>query len=123
MSFIQRISKTVATIADGSATDFTAAFTGKIVAVEYVKDTYDNGVDFTITVENSGENVWVESDVNASTVRRPRAATHSTAGVAALYAAAGTAVLEQIAVANSRLKIVLAQGGNVKSGTFHVVVE
>lgn len=43
-------------------------------------------------------------------------------GVAALYAAAGTAVNDGIAVAKDRIKIVVAQGGNVKSGAFHVVV-
>jgi hypothetical protein len=53
----------------------------------------------------------------------PRQATHSTAGAAALYAAAGTAVNDKIALANDRIKIVIASGGNTKTGVFHFVIE
>jgi hypothetical protein len=90
--------------------------------IEYVKTDYANGVDFTITGEATGINLWTESDVNASAVRAPRQATHSQVGVAALYAAAGTAVADKVALANDRVKIVLAQGGNAKVGVFHILV-
>lgn len=123
MSFIRKVSKTVATDAAGDATAYSDVFTGRISQIRYVKDSYDNGVDFTITVDGTGENVWVESNVNASATRAPRQATHDTVGAASLYAAAGEPVEDKIAVAHDRLKIVIAQGGNVKSGTFHVLVE
>jgi TPP-dependent pyruvate/acetoin dehydrogenase alpha subunit len=54
--------------------------------------------------------------------RYPRQATHSKVGVASLYAAAGTAVQARVALANDRIKIVLAQGGATKTGTFHFLV-
>lgn len=120
---MRRLKLTVTTAADGSATAFTPRTSGKVHSIHYVKTDYANGVDFAITAEATGENIWTESDVNASAVRYPRAATHSQAGAAALYAAGGTGVLAPVAVANDRIKIVLAQGGNVKVGTFHILMD
>jgi hypothetical protein len=112
----------VTTAADGTATAYMPRLSGKIHSVHYIKTDYADGVDFTITSEATGESIWAESNVNASTVRYPRAATHSQAGAAALYAAGGVGVLDKIGIANDRIKIVLAQGGANKSGTFHVVL-
>lgn len=124
MSHAQRLVVAVTTIADGSATAYSEGpVTGKISQIRYVKTDFDNGSTFTITSEATGETIWAESGVNASATRAPRQATHSTAGVAALYAAAGTAVNDKIALANDRIKIVIAAGGNVKTGTFHFVIE
>lgn len=120
---IKRMAVAITTDASGDGTGYTPVFSGQISQVRYVKTDYDNGVDFTITLEATGETVWAEENVNASATRAPRQATHSTAGVAALYAAGGTAVQDKIVAAADRVKIVVAQGGNVKSGTFHVTVE
>lgn len=109
----------------GNATAFTPVVTGEIRQIVYIQDPtipYSAGVDFTITVEATAENVWTEADVNASTVRAPRIATHSVAGAALLYAAGGTPVGDRIAVSKSRIKIAIAQGGAAKSGFFAVVV-
>ena len=51
-----------------------------------------------------------------------RQATHAPDGSAALYAAAGEAVLGDIVLANERVKIVVASGGNTKTGQFVIVV-
>lgn len=124
MSHAQRLVVAVTTIADGSATAYSEGpVTGKISQIRYVKTDFDNGSTFTITSEATGETIWAESGVNASATRAPRQATHSTSGVAALYAGGGTAVNDKIALANDRIKIVIAAGGNVKSGVFHVVLE
>lgn len=123
MSFIQRFEVAVTTIADGSATAYTPNFTGKLSHIRYVKTDYAAGVDFTITSEATGETIWTQADVNASATVAPRQATHSTAGVAALYAGGGSAVLEPICLAKDRIKIVIAQGGDTKTGKFHFVVE
>jgi hypothetical protein len=123
MSYAQRHTVALTTAADGSATGYTPVVTGKISAIHYLKTDFDNGVDFTVTSEATGQGIWAELDVNASAVRAPRQATHSTAGVASLYAAAGTAVQDKIAVAEDRIKIVIAQGGDTKSGTVIVVLE
>lgn len=34
----------------------------------------------------------------------------------------GTAVQDKIAIVNDRIKIVIASGGNAKSGTFHFIL-
>jgi hypothetical protein len=119
---MKRYKVTVTTAADGTVTAYSPRLSGEIHQIEYVKTDYANGVDFAITGEATGINLWTEADVNASAVRAPRQATHSQVGVASLYAAAGTAVQARVALANDRVKIVLAQGGNVKTGTFHVLV-
>ena len=120
---VRRQTVTVVSIADGSATAYSPRISGKLCSISYVKTDYDNGVGFTITAETSGETLWTEAAVNASATRYPRGPTHSTAGVAALYVAAGTAVFDKIALASDRVKIVLATAGNVKTGTFHIVVD
>lgn len=123
MSYARREVVTATTIADGSATAYSPVVTGKISQIRYVKTDFAAGVDFTITSEATGETIWAELDVNADATRAPRQATHSTAGVAALYAAAGTAVFDKIALANDRVKIVIANGGDTKTGTFHIILE
>ena len=120
---IQRLVVPVTTAADGSATAYSPVVSGRIETIRYVKNDFDNGVDFTITAEATGETIWTQADVNASATVAPRQATHSTAGAAALYAGGGTAVLEPICLAKDRIKIVIAQGGDTKTGTFHFVVE
>lgn len=124
MSFVRSESVTVTTIADGSATAYTSEnYNGRIVKVIYTKDDYDDGVDFTITTETTGQNVWVESDVNASAAVLPREATHDTVGAASLYAAAGEAVEDYIRMVDERLQIVIGSGGNVTNGAFRLIVE
>jgi hypothetical protein len=126
MSFIQRFAIAVTTAADGSFTGYSDRITGRVLSVRYVKPVsggFDDGSTITITAEATGETIWGEANVNASTTRAPRAATHSTAGAASLYAAAGQAVTDKIALANDRVKVVIASGGNVKAGTFYVTVE
>lgn len=123
---MRRFKLTPTTAADGTATAFSPRFSGKVHSIQYVKDVangYAAGVDFTITAEATGETIWTQVDVNASAAVYPRAATHSQAGVAALYAAGGAGVLAPIAMANDRIKIALAQGGAAKIGVFHVLVD
>lgn len=117
---VQTQNVAVTSDASGDATVYSTQVNGLLDRIEYVKTDFDNGVDFTITLENTGEGLWTESNVNASTVRAPRQAVHTVLGAAALYAAGGVAVLDRIAV-NGRVKIVIAQGGNAKTGTFRIV--
>lgn len=123
MSYAKRVVVPVTTAADGSATAYSEVVTGKLSQIRYVKTDFDNGSTFTITSEATGETLWAETGVNASATRATRQATHTTAGVASLYAAAGLAVNDKIALADDRIKIVIAAGGNVKSGAFHFVLE
>lgn len=119
----RRFSVPVTTDASGDATAYSPYLSGKICSIHYVKTDFADGVDFTITADATGEGLWTESNVNASASRYPRAPTHSQAGVASLYAAGGTAVQDAIRLSRDRVKIVVAQGGNAKSGAFTIVVE
>lgn len=123
MSFVQRLVVAVTTAADGSATAYTDPVAyGLLSQIRYLKTDFADGSTMTVTMETTGEAIWSESSVNASATRAPRQATHSVAGAASLYAAAGTAVNDKIAIANDRIKIVIANGGNAKSGTFHFLL-
>lgn len=122
---MKRFTLEITTAANGSATARTPRLSGEIHQIEYVKDgvsPFDDGVDFTVTGLKSGISILTESNVNASAVRAPRQPTHSQAGVAALYAPGGTAVQARVAVASDQVQIVIAQGGNAKKGTFHILV-
>lgn len=110
------------TDASGDATGYTEAVNGPIHTVRYVKGDFADGVDFTVTLERTGEAVWSESDVNASATRAPRQATHGVDGSASLYAATGEPVEALIVAANDRIKVVVASGGDTKSGTVHFIV-
>lgn len=123
MSFAQRITVSVTTDSSGDATAYSAVVPyGLLSQVRYNKTDFANGSTFTITSEATGETLWAESAVNASATRAPRQATHSTAGAAALYAAGGAAVLDKIAIVNDRIKIVVASGGDTKTGSFVFVI-
>jgi hypothetical protein len=122
---MKRFKVTVTTAADGTATFYTPRLSGEVHQIEYAKDgtnPFANGVDFTITGEATGISLWAQNDVNASAVVAPRQPTHSPAGAASLYAAGGTGVLSRIGLGNDRVKIAIAQGGNAKVGTFHILV-
>lgn len=120
--YVERYAVSLTTDASGDCVAYSPVVTGKISQIRYVKTDFDNGVDFTVTSEATGETIWAQNDVNASVTIAPRQATHSTAGAASLYAAGGTAVTDKIALAKDRVKIVVAQGGNVKTGTIHIVL-
>jgi hypothetical protein len=120
--YIERHVVTIETDDQGAGVGYTPVVTGFIRAIRYVKDDYADGVDFTITTEESGQAVLVTSASNASETFQPRAATVGITNAAALYAAGGTAISDLIPVAAERVKIEVAQGGDTKSGTFHVYI-
>jgi hypothetical protein len=112
--------QTVTVVSDGAqvGTGYTSYVSGYVESIQYVKTDYTDGVDFTITAEATGETIWAELNVNAAATKYPRASTHSTAGVAALYAGGGTAVNDRIALGRDRVKIAIAQAGVTKTGAF-----
>lgn len=127
MSYAERHSVTVTTAADGTATAYTNAhLTGRVVTVVYTADgsaPYDNTVDATITGEQSGVTIFVKANITASFTHSPRQATHlNTDASALLYAAGGATVGGDVFVANERIKIVLAQGGDTKTGLWKFIV-
>ncbi len=109
--------------ASGDAEVYTAPIFGHLVSIRYVKTDFANGVDFVVTAETTGETIWSEEAVDAAATRYPRAATHTVAGVASLYAAAGTAVNGRIALGGDRIKVVVADGGNATTGALHFTID
>lgn len=117
---------TVTTAADGTATAFSAnPYNGFLHAINYVIDgtnPYSNSVVITVTGETSGLTLWAQTlATNASVQLFPRAAVHSIAGVASLYAAT-FAVSDKIALSGERIKVTISAGGNAKLGSFRFVV-
>jgi hypothetical protein len=110
---------------NGDATVYSPYLSGELISFRYIKDDFaGDDLAFTITSEASGETLWAEEDVTASATRYPRAATHTTAGAAALRAAdTGEPVLARIALAADRIKFVIAGAGDETSGTFHVTID
>lgn len=120
---IRRFTIPITVNSDGDAEVYSQVIRGKLVSIRYVKTDFADGVDFVLTGETSGLTIWSEEAVNASATRYPRAPTHSTAGVAALYASGGAAVNDMIALSDERIKIVVADGGDTKTGTLHIVID
>lgn len=117
-----RITIALTTDSSGDVTGYSEAINGLVSHLIYTKDDFADGVDFAITGEESGTNIWTESNVNAAKTVAPRQATHSEAGVASLYASAGEPVEDHIVIANERIKVVIAQGGNVTNGTISIIL-
>lgn len=120
---MKRYKVAVTVDAAGAATAYTPRLSGELCSIHYVKTDFADGVDFTITSEATGQSLWTDTNINASEVVNPRAPTHDQAGAALLYAAGGVAVGTKIALANDRVKIVIAAGGVSKAGTFHILVD
>lgn len=124
MSMVNSVAIPVTTDSGGAATKYSKPINGVIVAVRYVPDgstPLDTGADITVTAAASGLPILAATDIGTSATQwYPRAATCSTAGAAALYAGGGSAVNDRIPVADEAVKLVVAQGGNAKSGTFYV---
>lgn len=121
MSYIKRHSVTVTTNSSGDATSYTNILTGRLINIIYTKDDYAAGVDFAITGETTGLNIWTESDVNATKTVSPRQPTHTQAGVA--NSTAGDVLLTDIYLAGERIEIIVDDGGDTKSGTFEFIIE
>jgi hypothetical protein len=125
MSNVRSFTVDVTTATDQTATELTVPIVpgGFIESVHYTKTDFAAGVDFTITISGTGQNVWTEENVNASTVRAPRQPTHGQDGTASLYAAAGEPVEAKIAVPRGdTISVVIASGGSEKSGSFKFLI-
>jgi len=123
---MERIAVTAITDAtSGNVTTYAAAgiLHGKIYAIRYEKTDFANGVDFVFSGETSGIPILTWSDANATGIKYPRAATHDIIGAASLYAGSGEPVESLIPIANERIKIVVSNGGNATTGTFHLWIE
>jgi hypothetical protein len=123
--YVQRHTVTPVTATGGAATEYTPVLNGRLISIQYAKagsENYADGVDFTITAETTGRELWVDTNINASETVAPRQPTHDSAGAASLYAAGGEPVEDHYYIAGERIKIVIAAGGDAKTGTFYITV-
>ena len=113
----ERIVVEVTTDGSGDAVAVSEPYTGIITAISYIKTDFATGVDFAIVGQDTGQGIWTELNVDASTIRYPRAAVHA--------AATGTAIsggYSPIILLNERVQITIAQGGAAKTGRFEILV-
>jgi hypothetical protein len=125
--FCTRYALTLTVNSSGDATVYTAEpVTGRVLQLRYVPDgtaPLDTGADVAITGEVTGVAIATLTDIGTSAFTKvPRQATHGVDGSASLYAAAGEPVEEPVYLAGERVKVIVAQGGNAKTGTLFVTV-
>lgn len=116
----------LASDASGNQTAYSNVVNGRILAIRYVPDPTNplaTGADLTITGEQSGIPIITITNIGTSAVSfAPRLPTCGLTGTASLFAAGGLAVEDYIPIANERIKVVMAQGGNTLLGTLHIYV-
>lgn len=124
MPYIQRLPVTITTDGSGDGTGYVATGPGgSVLSIRYVKTDYANGVDFVVTDDTTGMAILTVADVNASATFHPRAQVHDTADGSVVTMDGTRKRVEPVPVgAAGRVKIVVAQGGATKSGTFHVLL-
>ena len=124
-----RLSVTATTDASGDATVYlpaaadtlSAAVTGRVLCFIYSKTDFDNGVDITVTSEATGQAIVTLTNQNASGTFYPRVPVQDETGADATLD--GTRKMrEPVYLVNDRIKIVVAAGGNAKTGTFKSIV-
>lgn len=125
--FIDRLDITLQVDASGNATVFSPRpATGVVRQVSYVPDGANplaTGAVVTLTTEVSAVPILTITGIGTvNATWAPRLATHSIAAAAALYAAGGTAVVDQIAIGGERIKVTISGGGVSKLGTLYVTV-
>lgn len=117
----------VTTDASGDVTAYTTdPVNGYVHSIRYLPGSaaLDTGADVDITGEVTGIVVLNDDNIGTSAYTvMPRMATQDETNTASLYAAAGEPVEDRVAIAGERIKVVVASGGDTKSGAFHIVVE
>lgn len=101
------------TDASGNATAYSDTVQGTLIAVQLIDGTFDDGVDVTLTAEHADLSIplLVAADWNTDKMLYPRVLQNLNTDGTAL-----TTHCEPLVV--GRVKAVVAQGGNAKSGSF-----
>ena len=99
--YIEKQSVAITTESDGTATAYSDPINGKVLQWQYVADgtaPYESTTDVTVTSETAGLTIDSKTDLSA---------------------AFAELVGNVVYFSDERIKIVLAQGGDTKTGTFH----
>lgn len=115
--YVERHTVNLTTDSSGNATGYTPNVTGRVVSIQYVKTDFADGIDFVVSGDATGLAIWTKTDVNASVTVYP---VHP--AVTAAAGAASTLSEPPICVVNERIKVVVAQGGSVKTGKVHILI-
>lgn len=102
----------VTTAADGTATAYGPAVTGVVYAIQLVDGDLADGVDVTITSENENISIpiLVHADFNTDLIKYPRV-------VQSLDTDGSALTSHALPLIYGRTKVVIAAGGNAKSGS------
>lgn len=117
---LSRFSVAITTSASGAAVAYSPQCNGLVRTVEYVKPTsggLDAATDIDIIADVSGAVIWTNDDLAASKVIHPLAQAQNNTG------ADITGAYAPICLADERIKITVANGGDAASGTFIFTIE
>jgi hypothetical protein len=109
----------ILTNGSGAFTVDTAVIQGVILHYAIVNVDLSAAPELDIVGKRTGIVVSNHDNIVLGTVYSPRMATHGVDGVAAVYIAAGQAVLDKIHV-NEQLTVTLANGGSAKTGSLFI---
>lgn len=116
--------KTVTLNSSGGANVDFDPINGKLISIQYIKassDSYEDGVDFTVTNKRSGEIIWQENNVNASKIVYPNHVTNKPDGSTNPHGANVTGIYDNFFLANDKINIIITGGGNAKIGNFIIM--
>jgi len=118
MSYAELHTVTVTTATGGGGTGYTPVVTGKVALVKYTAATggLASTADFTVASEISAQTIWSQTNVAATTEHRPVVVPQLPSGVDSTISEV------PIYVAQERISITVAQGGNTKTGIFTVII-
>lgn len=116
-----RESVTLTTDASGNCTAYSTVRDGRILGVYFSVGTLATTADVIMTCEATAEAIVTITDLAASATYYPRVQVHDETGTGATLD--GTRKMrEPVTVCQDRVKFVVAQGGNAKTGTATLII-
>src|SRR5262245_26973212 len=119
---VERHQIAIVTDASGDFVGYSPVVTGRVLGLRLDVVDLDSGADLTITGETTGTPILTITNQGGSDASYyPRVQVHGPTGTGLTYDGTRT-VNEPPVLAGERIKVVVAQGGNVKSATLHVLI-
>lgn len=125
---IERVISVVTTSTGGATGYSSGAITGEVVSVQYTPDAtspFATTADFAITLEKTGQAVLASTDSDGTFIKAPVQPAHDQAGDALTFSSGAplSELVRPIVAVNDRVKVVVAQGGSGKAGSFRMTVK
>lgn len=112
LASFQKGSGTVTTDSSGDGSASIGPFQGYLEKIIYTKTDFADTVDFTIT-DSDGQGLWTESNVTADKIVKPALLVQDDVGA--------NRTSSRRPFIDGSVSVVVAQGGDTKTGTFTVV--